>query len=142
MSPYEATVLKRPFSVTVESFPCDLSENLLSLLTRLGCREMPSRQNFQRLVVEVAKHEFMDKPLQVLYAMNSGVTAHKAFWKNLSVDDLFALYKQLMATPANVIRMIKEPVTTNTVQDTTFGYLIRMIGSIKQEELCNSFCDL
>ena len=86
----------------------------------------------------------MDKPLRVLYAMNSGVpVAHKAFWKNLSVDDLFALYKQFVATPANVIRMIKEPVTTNTAQDTVFGYLIRMIGSMKQEELCNflAICD-
>ena len=70
--------------------------------------------------------------------MNAGVPApHKAFWSNFSVNDLFTLYKQLVATPANVIRMIKEPVTTNTAQDTVFGYLIRMIGSMKQEELCN-----
>ena len=59
-----------------------ISESLLALLSRLGCRQMPSPKNLRRVVVEVAKHEFMGKPLRVLYAMNSGVPMqHKDFWK-------------------------------------------------------------
>lgn len=137
VSLYEGTLLKRAFGVPVGTFPHDLSEGLLALLSRLGCREVPSPKNLRR-VVEVAKHEFIGKPLRVLYAMNSGVPVqHKDFWKRFSVDDLFALYKALVANPANVIRMIKEPVTTNSAQEVVFSYLIRMVGSMKQEELCN-----
>ena len=138
VSPYEGSILKRAFSVTVGSFPHDLCEDLLSLLSRLGCREIPSPKNLRRLVVEVAKHEFMDKPLRVLYTMNSGIPApHFGFWKKFSADDLYDLYKELIATPANVIRMIQEPLTVNSAQEISFSYLIRMIGSMKQDELCN-----
>ena len=87
VSPYECSILKRAFSITVGSFPNDLCEDLLSLLSRLGCGEIPSPQNLRHLVVEVAKHEFIAKPLQVLYMMNSGVPApHIDFWKCFSVD--------------------------------------------------------
>ena len=139
VSPYECSILKRAFSITIGSFPHDLCEELLSLLSRLGCREVPSLQNIRRLVVEVAKHEFIAKPLRVLYVMNSGVPAPHmdSVWKRFSVDELYDFYKELTATPANVIRMIKEPDTVNSAQENTFSYLIRMIGSMKQDDLCN-----
>lgn len=112
-------------SVTVGSFSHDLCEDLLSLLSRLGCREVPSPQNLRRLVVEVAKHEFIAKPLRVLYVMNSGVPApHMDFWKRFSIDELYDFYKELTATPANVIRMIKEPDTVNSAQENVFSYPI------------------
>ena len=53
------------------------------------------------------------------------------------MDELYDVYKELIATPANVIRMIKEPNTVNNAQENAFSYLIRMIGSMKQDELCN-----
>lgn len=70
--------------------------------------------------------------------MNSGVPApHMDFWKAFSVDEFYDFYKELTATPANVIRMIKEPQTINTAQENAFGYLVRMLGNMKQDELCN-----
>ncbi len=99
------------------------------MLSRLGCREIPSPQNLRRLVVEVAMHEFIAKPLRVLYVMNSSVPAPQIdFWKGFSVDELYEFYKELTATPAkfNVIRMIKEPNTVNNAQENAFSYLIRI----------------
>ena len=43
--------LKRAFSVTMGTFPHDLSESLLSLLSCLGCREMPSPKSLKCVVV-------------------------------------------------------------------------------------------
>ena len=62
--------------------------------------------------------------------MNSRVPPpYFGFWKKFSADDLYDLYKELIATPANVIHMIKEPLTVNSAQEIAFSYLIRMIGS-------------
>ena len=38
------------------------------------------------------------------------------FWKRFLVDELYDFYKELTATPENVIRMIKELDTVNNAQ--------------------------
>ena len=73
-----------------------------------------------------------------LYALQSGVPVpHLPFWKHLSVDDLYSIYKELIALPASVIRNIDAPADMNSAQETVFGYLTQMIGNMKQKELSN-----
>lgn len=138
ISPYEADVLQAAFSVKSDTFPRQLCDDLICFLSRLGCRQIPTHDNLKRLVVEVAKHEFITRPLMALYALQSGVPVpHLPFWKNLSVDDLYSIYKELIALPASVIRNIDAPADMNSAQETVFGYLTQMIGNMKQKELSN-----
>ena len=138
ISPHEAEILRRAFSVKSGAFAQYLCDDLLCLLSRFGCRQVPTHHNLQRLVVEVAKHEFMTRPLIALYGLQSGVPVpHHPFWQQFSVDDLYAIYKELIAVPADVIHNIEVPKDMNSAQESVFGFLTRMIGSMKQDELSN-----
>ena len=58
---------------------------LVDILSRMGCREIPNPTNLRRLIVQVAKHEFLTRPLGALYAFNSGVPAtHHPFWNEVT----------------------------------------------------------
>ena len=114
-----------------------------SLLSRRGCHEVPSPLNLPRLVVEVSKHEFIAKPLRVLYVTNSGVPVpHMHFGRDSWLMN-YEYYKELTPTTANVIRMIKELDTVDNALENALSYFIQMIWSMKQDELCNFFalCD-
>ncbi len=89
-----------------------------------------------QLLVSVARHEFMVKPLGALYALHSGVPeAHRGFWNTFSVEQIFELHVTLNAMPATVISRIEEPEQTNSAGARVFSYLTRFIGNMKKEEL-------
>ncbi len=137
ISPYEADILKRAFTVNITSvsFPRVLLDDLISMLSRLGCRQVPTPENIKRLVIDVSKHEFLSRPI---FAMQSGIPVpHFSFWKQFSVEELYGIYKELQATAASVIRNIKAPETMNSAQEVVMSFLIRMLGGMKQDELSN-----
>lgn len=72
-------------------------------------------------MVEVAKHEVIARPLR---AINEFSPFLGALMTSMH-------YKELIATPANIIYM------PATVQEVVFGYVIRMIGSMKQNQFHN-----
>ena len=48
---------------------------------------------------------------------------------------MFDLYKALNATTSAVLRVVEEPFDMNYAEERVFGYLLSVIGSLKQNEL-------
>ena len=114
-------------------FSCQTQTQLINTLSRLGCTEVPSPANIKQLVLRVAKHLFLGKPLGALYALNSGVPIpYHSFWQNFPIDKLFHLYKVLNATTSAIL---EEPVDINPTEDRVFGFLLSFVGNMKQNEL-------
>ena len=138
VSSYEGTFLKEALQLshTTVSYMESLEGKLIDILSRFGCRHIPTPQNIKQLIYGVARHEFLVKPLGAIYALHSGVPAvHHGFWSQFSIEHLFKLYVLLNATPADVIDKIEEPEQSNSARSRVFGYLIRFIGNIRYKEL-------
>ena len=74
LTAYESSILRDAVAHGVgESYSPCAKARLIDILSRLGCREIPSPSNIKRLVVSIARHIFISKPLGALYALNSGV---------------------------------------------------------------------
>ena len=144
VSAYERTTLQEDLQVSLTnthiSYMPVLLDKLVDILSQFGCREVPTPLNLPQLVLRIARHEFMVKPLGALYARNSGVPEnHRGFWNTFSVQELFTLYTSLNATPCTVIARIEVPEQNNSAQARVFGYLIRYIGNMRN---CGVFLDL
>ena len=102
----------------------------------MGCTEVPSPSNIKQLVLRVARHLFLGKPLGALYALNSGVPIpYHSFMEQLSIDTLFCLYKVLNATTSAVLGLFEDPPDMNPAEDRVYGFLLLFIGNMKQNEL-------
>jgi len=77
LSSYDSTVIQEALvlasNLQLKKFADDQLSQLINILSLLGCREMPSPTNLKCLIVEVARHELLIKPLGALYALRSGV---------------------------------------------------------------------
>ena len=138
LSTYEGGFVSKALSIinTDSPFPEDLVSKLTDILSRLGCHEMPKNSTFKRVLAEVAIFTFITKCMGALYALHSGVPAtHKDFWKGVSIEELYKLYKVLVATPHRVLSLIKEPEFLTAGEGRVFNYLTLLIGDMKQKEL-------
>lgn len=109
---------------------------LIDILSRFGCRRIPTANNIQQLIIDVARYEFSVKTVAATHAMRVGVpTIYSGFWENFTTEELFTLYKALTATPSSVLRMILEPVAMNVAEERVYGYLISFVGNLRLEEL-------
>ena len=112
-----------------------LISKLTTLLRHYGCRSLPTPENVKRLILEVARHEFMIKAAGATCSMHAGVPEeHKSFWSKYSVKELYGIYKLLIESPVKVIERILEPPEMST-NERVFGYFIQFIGSLDVDEL-------
>ena len=112
VSSYESSVFREALQVSKGSeatFTPVLGESVLSILSTMGCREMPTPGNIQQLILQVARYELVHKPLGALLSLYRGVpTEYHPLFSGFSVGDLHGLYRALNATPGSVMSMIKE----------------------------------
>ena len=122
---YDAEVFKEAFtSLKVKPFDRELECKLINLMSRFGCRDTPTPNNFKRLVIEISRHELNVKAVGAVYAMNEGLPHnHRDFWESYGVERLYLLYKALSATCDEVLKMITEPDDMNSSQERVYGYL-------------------
>jgi len=126
LSSYDSTVIREALvlasNMQLKKFADDQLSQLINTLSQLGCCEMPSPTNLKRLIVEVARHELLTKPLGALYALRLGVpVSHHGLWEQLSISDLFALYRSLNATHQQV--QSKWPLSKQECLDTSWPSL-------------------
>ena len=134
LATHESSLLRK--SIQQKSFSCQTQSQLISVLSRLGCTEVPSPSNVKQLILRVARHLFIGKPMGALYALNSGVPIpYHCFMEQLSIDTLFRLYKALNATTSAVLSLLEEPDDMNPAEERVFGYLHSFICNMKQSEL-------
>lgn len=131
---HESLILRE--ALITRRFSPMLQSQLIDLLSRLDCTEIPTPANVKQIVVSIAKHQLLNKPLGMLFTFNSGVSQlHRDFWKKFSVEKFFELYKALNATPETVLKIIQEPISLNLAQERVFRYLTTFIGNAKQDLL-------
>ena len=136
LSSHEASRLKEALGVQGREFSEELKGSLISILSRFGCRVIPTPQNFQSQIVQIAKYEFHVKPMAALYAINSGIPhCELTFWQSHTIEQVSSLYYTLMATSSKVLAMLQEPVESNSSQCRVFNYLQQFIGNMNQAEV-------
>ena len=138
LSSHDSTILKDAvLQVQSNQFiTSDVKSSLIDLLSRFGCTEMPTRNNLLRLIVGVAKHNFVGKPLGSLFTLRAGVPIqYGLFWDNYTIQKLFELYKALNATTVTVLKLLTEPEGMNAAQERVYCYLITLVQNMKNDEL-------
>lgn len=136
ISPVEASFLKGCFRITSSAFSSGVQAKLISLLSRFGSREVPTPTTLRDQVVQVARYEFLVKPMAALSMIKGGIPlAHRPFWNRFSIDEFHALYKTLTASPSKVLDMLIEPDMANSSQERVFSYLQQYIGNMRFEEI-------
>ena len=137
LSSYESSVICEALQLVRTGqqtcFSAEQSSQLVYILSQLGCREIPRPSNLKRVIVEVARHELLIKPLGALHALRSGVpVTHHGLWNQLSVEELFALYNALNASPHQILSMIKQPDELHPDEARVFHYFV---GNLNRDEL-------
>ena len=113
-----------------------LTNEVISVLSRLGCTEIPTRHNIKELILKVAKHQLLIKPLAAIYSMRAGVpNLYKEFWERFSVSRFYNLYRSLQATPGVVMGALSEPAGMNAAETRVFNYLRSYVGNMSQGKL-------
>ena len=113
-----------------------LQAQVLSVLSRMGCVQVPTKNNLQKVVISTARHQFLGKPLGMLYTIHSGVPKpFRSFFEKISLQQFFGLYKALNATPERVLNLIEEPLDMNPAQARVFSYLTTFVSNSSQDDL-------
>ena len=138
LASYESSSISQALSEVGKSkeLSPSMQAQLISILSRLGCVEVPTKKNLQKVILSTARHLFLGKTLGMLYTLHSGVPKpFRSFFETLSFNDFFTLYKALNATPKRVLQLVEEPGGMNSAQERVFSYLTTYISNCKQDEL-------
>ena len=113
-----------------------LKSSVISVFSRFGCLEVPTINNILRLCAQIARHEFLMKPMAAIGAIASGIPSHHSqFWASYSVHTLHKLYVSLAANPTKVVQQIEEPFFESKGQERVFNFLLTYVGSMKSTEV-------
>ena len=123
--------LNEPFSESLQS-------NLLTVLSGFDCREAPSTITFSNVVRDISNHLFLRKPFAFINDVHAGIpSVHERFWKSISCQDFYELYRCMQATPAKVLSMLSEVSCSAPKEEVVLSYLRQFVGNMRQEELHN-----
>ena len=102
----ERQTVTKAMNSTDNNFQRELLNQLVCILSRFECRQLPAPLSLLKMIVQAAKYEFLIKPAAVLSLLHSGVPSiHQPFWKNKSVQDIYTLHCSVVATPEKVIAL-------------------------------------
>ena len=74
----EALTISRALSLA--TFPSNLQDNLLTILSEFGCRQIPVPSNLPEVLVHIAKYTFQSTPMLAIVEINSGIPqVHQQF---------------------------------------------------------------
>lgn len=136
VSDVDKTTLKLAMKTKTKEFSGDMQSSLVNVLSRFGCRELPTRDNLRGLLHTLAKHQFQVVPCAALALMSGGVpSSQKPFWQNVKVEELRSVYDSMTADPEKVLKHIQEPCFANANEERVFGYLQQYVGLMKAEEV-------
>ena len=123
---------------TSSSFPTqEMKSDVISILSRLGCREVPTPRNLAELIVNVAKYEFCSKPAAAITMINCGIPdEHKPFWTDLGIDGINGIYTSLTVTSDKILKII-DGDCQSPGEERILAYLTSLIGNMKTNDLRN-----
>ena len=136
LSVHEAGIFKEAFAICEKQFPSALQCDVLSVLSRYGCRDVPNPRNLKKIIIDVSNFEFVMKPSLAISLMNQGIPEkHCGFWSKMSIVELHDIYNALSVSANRVLSMLEDPKCLNENQERIFGYLKLLIGNMNVEEL-------
>ena len=136
VSDIERLKLQEVLATSLPFSPSLISEDLLSILSRFGCRQIPTHVNLPKRIEDVARYEFCVKPAAALALIHAGIPhTHAPFWKNKSASDVHSLFYAMTVTPSKVLSLLELPSASNENESRVFGYLTTMVGNMKVTEL-------
>lgn len=138
ITPHEATAIKQALHFSSANYPSTISTSLATILSRYGCREVPTPDKLKQTLVELGQYQFLVKPLAVITKINSGIpSAHVKFWKSKALEELHQLYRALGAKAEAILEALSsnEPVFYNECEQRVYGYLYQYISCMSAEEL-------
>ena len=122
-------------ALEAKEFTMGIKSNVITILSRFGCREVPTPHNLVRLLCSLARHHFKSQPFAALSAMHAGVPKkHKPFWQAIGVEELRELYDAMTANPEKILEILVEPDYSNINEQRVFGYLQQFVGEMKLDE--------
>lgn len=117
-------------------FSAGVQSALLDVLSRFGCRVLPTRENLLSTIQNVSNYEFLAKPAAAIALIYSGIPKnHNDFWQNQSVNDLCSIFNQLTVTSEKVLKMLAPPEAKSISETRIYGYLVLMIGNMNTDDL-------
>ena len=121
---------------TSSSFPTpEMKSDVISILSWLGCCEMPTPCNLAELIVNVAKYEFVvnqQLPLQwsiMAFQMSTSLN----FWTEYGINDL---YTSLTFTSNKILKII-DGDCWNPGEEWILAYQLSLIGNMGTNDIRN-----
>lgn len=88
--------------------------DVLEVLEDYNIRDMPSRNNIQTIVLQVAHNELVTKPYMCLLNIRKGMAS---FWDNVSEEEIQSMYDSCQPTARRIISSLKcSPSDTKEAQ--------------------------
>ena len=136
LSHAERCTLKVALSEGNGHFSDSVSQKVIAILSRYGCRNAPNPVTLQSQLVNIAKFEFQIKPQAIVSLISGGILqSQRELWNSFSVEELYALYMAISGTPEKVLQILDEPVCNNENEAHVFSYLQQFIGDMKRAEI-------
>ncbi len=135
ISATERQIMKMALKTTSSGnhFPPKLLNELTSVLSRFGCRQIPKPSSLIHEVERLATYEFCTKPAAAITLMNSGL-AFRDFWTRKHPDDVYSLHSRLAASSSKIIS-IMDIGSSNPSEERVGDYLTTMLGNMPVESL-------
>ena len=139
LSEMEREKIKFAIKQKGSSFSDDVRAVMVSIFSRLGCRDIPTPGNLIELMAKAAKFEFCCKPSAAVAMMNSGVPPeHRGFWERLGVVGIQKLYSLLSVSRSKVLSLM-DCQCLSAAEERVYGYLMTMIGNMGSNDLIINF---
>ena len=117
-------------------YSAETESELTSILANHGVRGISKPGNFNQLLLQASRYTFLIKPAAALHMITSGIPeSHRPFWKSMTVDKLYLLYKSMLLSHGKVLSLLVEPCTNDEAEEKTWFYLRSYIGNMSDEEL-------
>jgi len=116
---------------TIKDYSPDEQRRLSSILSRFGCRQLPTSQLLRHQIIQAAHYEYLVKPSAALQAISAGIPpSHLCFWSKMPIPGFCEVFHALAASPEKVIESITEPVFEDQNEERVFGYLTQYVGNL------------
>ena len=80
-------------STTSSNFSPEIQTSLLEVLSRFGCRTLPTPKILWSIIESSFRYEFLEKPAAAIALVHSGIPKlHRGFWLCKSVHYVAAIY--------------------------------------------------
>ena len=139
ISIHDASVIEEAFhrvQMKESVFPPSIQTRLVNVLSNFECQELPKPHSFKNMIIHIATYHFLRKLSAVLADIHAGVPSiHLPFWKNADCASFYTLFKAMQATPAKVLEMLSDVITSDVREEKVLSYLRQFVGSMRIDEV-------